>query len=217
MDLSGKTIVFQGDSITDMNREKVSQRDQNHIHGHSYVFLIAGALSFSSPETFGRVLNRGISGSRSYDLPARWQTDTLDLRPDLISVLIGINDLLFPDAHHISPDPNGYHRTLLEIVSATRCALGSVPFVFCEPFGFPEPLQEDYRNLLVQGLPLYQEAMRDAAAETDSLFLPLQKPFCDACAAHPSKGQAFWLWDGIHPTAAGHQLIAREWLWAVQG
>ena len=217
MDLSGKTIVFQGDSITDMNREKVSKRDQNHIYGHSYVFLLAGKLSFESPETFGRIWNRGISGNRSYDLLARWQTDTLDLRPDLISVLVGINDLLFPDEHHTSPDPDGYRRTLLEIVSMTRRSLGDVPFVFCEPFGFPDPLDEHYRDLMTNGLPLYQEAMHTVAAETSSLFIPLQKPFCDAYAAHSAKGQAFWLWDGIHPTAAGHQIIAREWLRAVPG
>ncbi len=70
---------------------------------------------------------------------------------------------------------------------------------------------------MTNGLPLYQEAMHTVAAETSSLFIPLQKPFCDAYAAHSAKGQAFWLWDGIHPTAAGHQIIAREWLRAVQG
>src|SRR5579864_9473297 len=83
-------ILFQGDSITDGNRGR--KEDPNHILGHSYVFIVAAKYGASCAELNLTFLNRGISGNKVSDLEKRWQTDTLDLKPDLLSILIGVND-----------------------------------------------------------------------------------------------------------------------------
>ena len=83
-------ILFQGDSITDGNRGRNS--DPNHILGHGYVFLIAARWGAAYPEKDWTFLNRGVSGNTVADLSSRWQADTLDLQPDLLSILVGVND-----------------------------------------------------------------------------------------------------------------------------
>jgi lysophospholipase L1-like esterase len=88
----GLTFLFQGDSITDGNR--TSDNDWNHIMGHGYAYLIASRLWYDYPNRDLIFYNRGISGNRVRDLDARWQKDTLDLKPDVVSILIGVNDVL---------------------------------------------------------------------------------------------------------------------------
>ena len=87
---SGTPILFQGDSITDGNRGRTA--DPNHILGHGYAFLIAAKYGAMLPDRNLVFMNRGISGNAVVDLQNRWQTDTLDLKPDILSILIGIND-----------------------------------------------------------------------------------------------------------------------------
>ena len=77
-------ILFQGDSITDMARGRGT--DPNHILGHSYVFLIAAKYGAAFPELEIDFVNRGVGGSTVLDLEKRWQKDTLDLKPDLLSI-----------------------------------------------------------------------------------------------------------------------------------
>ena len=91
--LDNKTIVFQGDSITDMARGR-ELWDLNHVYGHSYVFLLASQFGYEAPEKNITIYNRGISGNRTVDLYARWKEDTLNLKPDVVSILVGINDIL---------------------------------------------------------------------------------------------------------------------------
>src|SRR4051812_48620278 len=79
-------ILFQGDSITDGNRGRTS--DPNHILGHGYQFIIAAKYGAAYAEKELVFLNRGVSGNTVPDLERRWQTDTLDLKPDVLSILI---------------------------------------------------------------------------------------------------------------------------------
>ncbi|RDC64004.1 GDSL-type esterase/lipase family protein [Adhaeribacter pallidiroseus] len=85
------TFLFQGDSITEGNRTR--NTDWNHVMGHGYAYIIAGKLGYAYPAKNFHFINRGISGNKITDLAARWQTDTLDLKPNLLSMLIGINDV----------------------------------------------------------------------------------------------------------------------------
>ena len=81
---TGATLLFQGDSITDMKWGR-NQSDRNHYLGHSYVYLIAARLNTDMPESKLNFLNRGVSGNTVADLKARWQKDALGLKPDVLT------------------------------------------------------------------------------------------------------------------------------------
>nr|WP_204985896.1 GDSL-type esterase/lipase family protein [Mucilaginibacter psychrotolerans] len=91
-DGEGYTFLFQGDSITDGNRTR--DNDWNHILGHGYAYLIAARLWYNFPQKGFHFINRGISGNTVPDLTARWDIDTLALKPNLLSILIGVNDTM---------------------------------------------------------------------------------------------------------------------------
>src|SRR5947209_11767374 len=89
-DGDGLTFLFQGDSITDGNRTR--NNDWNHVMGHGYQYIIASKLWYDFPKKGLHFFNRGVSGNKVTDLAERWQQDTLDIKPDVLSILIGIND-----------------------------------------------------------------------------------------------------------------------------
>src|SRR5665213_406766 len=86
----GTTFLFQGDSITDGNRSR--NMDWNHVLGHGYAYLIAARLWFDLPHKGFHFFNRGVSGNTVTDLAARWDNDTIALKPDVLSILVGVND-----------------------------------------------------------------------------------------------------------------------------
>ena len=211
MNLAGKTIVFQGDSITDMARGR-AYWDQNHLYGHSFVFLIASKLSYEKPENKTVFYNRGNSGDRSIDVYRRWNEDTVSLNPDIISLLVGINDVILGIEGGEGVSEADYEKTLCEIIETTRKKLPEVCFVLCEPIFFLSPLKKEYRERFAETVPQRQNTVRRVAEKYGCVFVPLQNDFNKAAAEHPEFGEEYWIWDGIHPTAAGHQLIARKWL-----
>ncbi len=89
---TGSRLLFQGDSITDMKWGR-NQKDRNHYLGHSYVFFIAARLGVDLPNTKLEFFNRGVSGNKLEDLKKRWQKDAIELKPDWLSILIGVNDI----------------------------------------------------------------------------------------------------------------------------
>lgn len=215
MKLDGKTILFQGDSITDMARGR-NDWDQNHLYGHSYVFLLASKFGYEAPEKHIRFYNRGVSGDRCVDVQARWKEDALALKPDVISLLVGINDIVVDVESGNGVSAEKYAEVLGEIIEETRQALPEVRFVLCEPFFFTAPAKEIYREVFSRRVPEHQRAAREVAQKYGCLFVPLQEDFDKACQAHPSLGEGYWLWDGVHPTAPGHLIIAKKWLACVE-
>jgi len=204
-------VLFQGDSITDGARSR--NDDPNHILGHGYAYIIAAKLGFELAERAPAFVNRGVSGDRVSDLYARWNEDCLSLRPTLLSVLIGVND-----AWRIMNDlPSGvtdrFERAYVHLLEETRERLPDAGLVLMEPFilntGAPAQKWTEWRAKISE----YQAAVRALAERFDAVFVPLQEPFE---RAEERAGAAYWLWDGVHPTAAGHELIAREWLTVVQ-
>lgn len=203
---SQNRILFQGDSITDCGRD----RSQFSGLGSGYVMMAASLLAALHPELETDCLNRGISGNRTADLLKRWQTDCLDLKPDVLSVFIGINDVWRRyDAD--SPTPcetfSANYRALLE---RTLEALPDIKLILMEPFVLPVP--ED-RKQWREDLDPKIHAVRDLAREFNALYLPMDGIFAAAAAARPPE---FWAGDGVHPSPAGHALIAKSWLQAVQ-
>ncbi len=202
MNLQNKTILFQGDSITDMNHIW-SPVDQNHLYGHSYVFLLASQLGCDMPGAGIHIENRGISGNGTKDLAARWDKDAIALSPDIISILVGINDRI---------DTLEYKKLLFQMLEDTHDALPNVEFILCEPFLHIPSYKGEDGEAKAARIRSHQAALREIAQDYGCLFVPLQEVFDAAYAAHPEVDKAYWIWDGIHPTAAGHMLIARQWL-----
>ena len=198
------TILFQGDSITDSGRNYT--KDENL--GTGYVMMAALWFSAMYPEMEVKVLNRGISGNRIRDLSNRWQKDTLNLKPDVVSILVGINDTLgkyfWGSPTSVSDFENDYRM----ILQQTRKNLNS-KIVLMEPFSMivtkdQLKLREDLNPKI--------EVVRKLSEEFETLLIPLDKIFDEAVKKREAQ---FWSQDGIHPTPVGHALIAQSWLKAL--
>ena len=201
-------VLFQGDSITDGKRGRGS--DPNHILGHGYAFICAAFMGYKYPEKNYHFINKGVSGDTAGDLYARWPNDTLDLSPDIISILVGINDSAKEAKSEERFRCLRYKSTLKLILDQTTKILPNAKFILMEPFtlntGNIE--KEDYEKLYT----LVKEKQREAkelSQEYNTEFVPLQKRFEQAIKSKPTD---YWIWDSIHPTYNGHGLIANAWL-----
>jgi lysophospholipase L1-like esterase len=197
----GDRILFQGDSITDMNRGRGS--DPNHLLGHSYAFIIGAKYGAMLPERHLTFINRGISGNKVSDLAARWKADTLDLRPDILSILIGVNDL------NGGVSAENYEKQYDDLLAETVKALPDVKLVLCEPFGLPTGKKKDNWAAYHAELLKRQTTVAKLAVKYHAAFVRLQKVYDDACKRAPAD---YWIWDGVHPTFSGQQLLADEWV-----
>ncbi|MFA6947981.1 MAG: GDSL-type esterase/lipase family protein [Eubacteriales bacterium] len=202
-------ILFQGDSITDGGRGHTD--DPNHILGHSYPFIIASKLGYEFPERCYEFVNRAVSGDRVTNLYSRWQEDELSLSPDILSLLIGVNDA-FEEVRAVSSGGtycDRYEETYDLLIRQARAANPALRLIICEPFLLDSGnLGDDY--------PKYYEALeaKKVAAERiarryNGIFIPLQKYFDRACANMTAN---YWVWDSVHPTYRGQGLIAKCWL-----
>jgi lysophospholipase L1-like esterase len=199
-------VLFQGDSITDMNRGRTA--DPNHILGHGYAFLIAAQHGEAYPERATVFFNRGISGNTIADLTARWKTDTLDLHPDVLSVLIGINDVYFSFRNGKPISIPDLEKAYDQLLDSARAQNPKIKFILGEPFILPgknnEGKWDDWRNAVIQ-----MQAMTARVAERHhAAIIHYQQLFDEAMRRAPA---LYWIWDGVHPTFAGHQLMAEEW------
>jgi lysophospholipase L1-like esterase len=195
-------VLFQGDSITDGNRGR--NEDPNHILGHGYCFIIAAQYGAHYPERKLAFLNRGISGNKVTDLAARWQKDTLDLKPDVLSILIGIND-----SGHIPLEE--YKQVYDKLLLDAKAANPDIYFVLCEPFYLPKNGHKE-GDELDQDVKKRQAIVAKLAEKHHAVLVRFQKVFDDACRRAPVQ---YWVWDAVHPTYSGHQLMAEEWIKAV--
>ena len=195
-------IVFQGDSITDGGRSR-SGDDHNHTMGQDYAYLISAQVGAQLPERHLRFLNRGVGSEKVANLAARWSNDTLSLKPDLVSILIGIND---SQGHTPLAE---FEQTYDKLLADTLAALPHVRLVLCEPFTLPVgkfkndfgPWQADVRQRA--------QIVDRLAAKYHAPVVRLQPVLDAVCQRAPAED---WLWDGIHPDYQGHYLLAQEWL-----
>lgn len=205
------TILFTGDSITDGNRYKLPEQawDLNHQMGHSYAYIINGIMGSQYPEKNYHFLNRGISGNRIIDLYARVEQDLIALRPDVVSILVGVNDGPADWKGGVGTPAKKYECLYRMMLDEVRDALPGVKLVLCEPFVCRvKKIAEDYDNWRSY-MEAYSAAVYRIAQDYGGIFVPLQKTFDEACG---KKDASYWCWDGIHPTENGHGLIARQWM-----
>jgi lysophospholipase L1-like esterase len=197
----GTCVLFQGDSITDGNRGR--SPDPNHILGHGYVFIIAAKYGAAFPELDLDFVNRGVSGNTVLDLEKRWQNDTLDVKPDVLSVLIGVND----NGRGMPLDQ--YEQLYDKLLAEVRAANPDVKLVLCEPFGLPVGRKKSNWEVWFDGIRKRQQIVAKLAQKHHAALVQFQLAFDDAVRRAPAE---HWIWDGVHPTYSGHQIMADEWV-----
>ena len=198
-------VLFQGDSITDGNRGR--SEDPNHILGHGYVFIIAAKYGAGFPERNLTFINRGVSGNKVTDLAVRWQKDTLDLKPDVLSILIGVND----NSSNLPLDE--YEQIYDRLLSDARAAFPEVRLVLCEPFTLPVGNKKTEWEQWSAGIKHRQKIVAKLAEKYHAALVRFQRAFDAACEKGPAD---HWIWDGVHPTYSNHQIMADEWVRAVR-
>jgi lysophospholipase L1-like esterase len=203
-------ILFQGDSITDAGRNRTSAAENNaSALGGGYPLMAASQMLRAHPDGGLHVFNRGVSGDKVPALQARWQADTIALKPDILSILVGVNDFWHKLTGGYAGTVADFESQYDEMLRGTKEALPGVRFVILEPFvlmtgavdakWFPE---FDERRAVVQRV----------AKKAGALFVPLQAMFTQLAKAAPP---SYWIGDGVHPTIAGHAAIAERWREAV--
>jgi len=203
-------IVFIGDSITDCERTRPIGEGLFDGIGKSYVSLVEGFLTAIHPADAIRLVNMGTSGDTVLDLKKRWKTDALDLKPDWLSIMIGVNDVWrqfdLPRQKEIHVSPKVYEKTLLELTSTTRPKLKGL--IIMAPF-YLEPNREDpMRKRMDQ----YGAICKKVARKSDAIFIDTQAVFDDLLTHMHANAIA---WDRVHPNTIGHSVIARAFLNAI--
>lgn len=206
----GDVVLFQGDSITDAGRkrDRRAANDQRAM-GNGYAWLAAAELLIARPDDDLKIHNRGISGNKVYQLAERWQSDCLDLEPDVLSILIGVNDLW----HRINGTYDGtiktYDKDLRALLDRTRQELPEVKLVLCEPFVLHVGAVGDE---FFPAIDDFRAAAAAIAGDFGAAWVPFQTTLN---AAAELAAKEFWLNDGVHPTTHGAAVLANAWLRAV--
>jgi len=199
-----QTLLFIGDSITDADRNRQCYKP----FGFGYVHFVANTLLAKYPTCNLKIINRGINGNTITDLKNRWQRDCIDHKPDILSVLIGVNDVWrqfegeeeLPQAVFADEYETTYRQLLNDVKEKCNSRL-----VICEPFMFCD----DLINPMFQELRRYIEAVRRIAADFDAVLVPMQKRIDEQIKEMPPQK---WSLDMVHPHIWAHAWIAQQWL-----
>lgn len=199
-------LLFQGDSITDCLRDRTrSGPNDPAALGAGYVGRIAGDLLARHPGAGWKFYNRGISGDRSVDLLGRWRRDALALQPDVVSILVGVNDTWHEHLTGNGIDVSRYAELYRLILDDTRRARPDARLVLGEPFALPG---EEFKDAWFDELRARGAVVRQLAKEFGAAFVPYQAMFDAALKRYSATELAA---DGVHPSPLGHQLMAQAW------
>lgn len=208
----GDVVLFQGDSITDAGREREKQQANSPASfGSGYAFLAASAMLNEFADKELSIYNRGISGNKVYQLAERWQKDCLELKPSVLSILIGVNDFWHKHNGQYNGTVEIYENDFRKLLQETKKALPDVKLVIGEPFAIIDGTAVD--ETWYPEFDSYRASAKKIAQEFNAIFIPYQSIF-DEAQKH-AKGQ-YWSWDGVHPSMAGAALMAEAWLKAVR-
>lgn len=209
-----KTILFQGDSITDCGRK----RDVFDNMGCGYPLLVKSQLGFENIEEYS-FINRGISGNRVVDVYARIKSDIINLKPDYMSILIGVNDVWHEFGAKNGVDAEKFERIYCMLIEEIKEALPDIKIMLLEPFCLrasatenTEEIPNKWENFNLE-VKKRAEKTKAIAEKYNLKFIPLQNKFDEVAE---KSNNTYWLADGVHPTPMGHELIKREWLKAYE-
>lgn len=204
----GAVVLFQGDSITDVARNRQEQDKPNNTPalGVGYAQFISARLLAIYAEKQLQIFNRGISGNRVPDLYARIREDVLNLKPDVLSILIGVNDTWHHFSRNAGVPLEKFGKVYRQMLAEIRAELPAVQLVICEPFVLEcGVVTAEWRADITKR----RAVVSEIAKENNAVFVPFQQMFDDAVKRAPME---HWLFDGVHPGPAGHQLMADLWL-----
>ena len=221
------SVLFIGDSVTDggwgrsggsmKSSGERNHTDLNHIYGHSFMMLCATHYESSRPDAGWQFFNRGISGNTLAQLADRWQSDALSLKPDVVTILVGINDVYeFMKAKKENPDSAfdfaSWEKQYRSLLDSLHGGNSNIKIMIGAPF-----ISNDGKNGKLSNYAEYDSMVSQLAAITKSIahdynatFLPFNSMFAQLIAQQPRPG--YWIWDGIHPTPAGHRRMADLWI-----
>ncbi len=203
-DPNAMLILFQGDSITDNYRA----REQDCALSSGYPTIVAGQASLMTGKKI-QVLNRGISGDRIVDLLARWKRHCINLKPDLVSILIGVNDVWHEFDYQNGVDVEQYVQVYHMLVEMIRRELPKTQIVLMEPFLLHGHAVDSRWEAMSAAVFERAQQVQKIAEEEHTLFVPLQESLEQAAEKF---GAGDITVDGVHPTALGHAVIAQQWL-----
>ena len=200
-------LVFFGDSLTDLGRNRDKKIDNYSSYGMGYVFEIASHLYFEKPGYY-KVINRGNGGDKVTNLYDRYQEDVIDEKPDVLTILIGVNDVWHELGHHNGTPIDVFEETYLKMLGEIKKQLPNIKIILMEPFfcdgDATRPYPEGFKAVFD-----YAKVVKRVAEKTGSIFIPLQ----DAIDESVKNGGATQiLYDGVHTNPGGARLIALKWL-----
>jgi lysophospholipase L1-like esterase len=208
----GATILFQGDSITDAGRKRnMAAANSQPALGNGYAWLAASQMLVDAPAAGLKIFNRGISGNQVFQLVDRWQKDCLDLKPDVLSILIGVNDFARTIDRGSNRTLENYETDYRALIKRTKEVLPNVRLIICEPFVLKTAKIDDK---WFPGYDAYRAAAKKIADDSGAVFVAFQSMFDAAVKIAPPDR---WAADGVHPTPDGAALMAHEWLKAAGG
>lgn len=222
-----KTILFQGDSITDAGRNRNLGADMpNTTMGSGYATIVSGELGYRFPGEY-KCLNRGVGGTGMASMYSRIREDLIELKPDYLSFLAGVNDAWFDlggkDYVPVSAERGMalFEKRYTMLLEEAIEALPNLKVMILEPFtldAHKSPYGEDGAwaetyDIFRKGVEEKAEVSRRIAEKMGFTFVPLQHKFDEV---YDPENPRYWLWDGVHPTAQGHTLISKEWLKAFE-
>jgi len=196
-------IIFFGDSITDCDRDRA---DESSL-GNGYVKILADKLRPIYPDMDIQLLNKGVSGNEVCDLLARVQSDVIDLKPDAVVIMIGINNVIHQFKIGKQLDLKQFERDLTEMIAKLKEA--GIVVIFLEPFLLPAPDKKRLRPLFDKELAIIN---RICVKECDE-FVAYDEMFNGLCESRPYK---LYSEDGVHPTFKGSNLIANTAIKAIR-
>lgn len=206
-------ILFQGDSITDWGRDRnKTAPNDNSALGNSYVLLTAAELLEKHPQKSLQIYNKGVGGNKVFQLADRWDTDTLALKPTVLSIHIGVNDFWHTLGGGYTGTIETYITDYKKLLDRTKAALPGVKIIIGEPFAMIGTKAVDAK--WYPTFDLFRKAARDIATEYDLPFIPYQTIFNNALKQAPA---TYWTLDGVHPSLAGAKLMAQGWMETVKG
>ena len=205
---SNDIILFQGDSITDAGREKELELSNNsNSFGNGYALLTASNLLYTHPDKNLKLFNRGISGNKVFELSNRWKKDCLELKPNILSILIGVNDYWHKKDGLYDGSVEVYENDYRKLIKRTIKAIPNIKIVICQPFILPDTSVVD--DSFVEPFKEYQLSAKKIADEFNAFWVPFQEVFDEAVKHAPAE---YWLYDGVHAAMPGAHLMALTWL-----
>lgn len=198
--------LFQGDSITDASRVDIDEGVGSCLFGYGYPILLASEYLKNHKGEI-EFINKGVSGNRIVDLYARIKDDIINLKPDIMSILIGVNDVWHELSVQNGVDAKKFELIYSMLIEEVKEALPDIKIIILEPFVLKGSGSEMYYDVFREEVQKRGEAAQRLAEKYDLYFVPLQAEFDKASADGDT---TYWTTDGVHPTAAGHQLIKDE-------